>query len=253
MKRFYRVTVSSLFSKFKSLLTYVKEYYEESAIEQIARQQDKRYERTVKSAEKALKVAEKKLDSNDPDLCMFLEDLGTIYFRRKEYQKAALFFERSLTIAEKSSVPGDPCMVYPLVCLVSIVCNSGSAEMIESLYQQAIEIEQNANEFDPSLLAGLYYHLGAHYAHINRYEQAEHILRCSLSIVEKRLGPDHPQAQNSLSLLAAIYIRLGKHKMAEECCERHNIISEKTNDEDELISLGTGDSPEIRIRLLMFS
>ena len=57
-------------------------------------------------------------------------------------------------------------------------------------------------------LAGLYRAQG-------KYAEAEPLYKRSLTILEKALGPDHPQVATSLNNLAALYRAQGKYAEAE--------------------------------------
>jgi tetratricopeptide (TPR) repeat protein len=48
-----------------------------------------------------------------------------------------------------------------------------------------------------------------------QYAQAEPLLKRSLAIREKALGPDHPDVAISLNNLAALYRKSGREKEAE--------------------------------------
>ena len=59
------------------------------------------------------------------------------------------------------------------------------------------------------------------------YAKAEPLLKRSLAIREKSLGPNHPDVANSLHNLAELYVTLGDYAMAESFCTRSLVIKEK--------------------------
>ncbi len=71
-----------------------------------------------------------------------------------------------------------------------------------------------------SNLAGLYHDQG-------RYAEAEPLYKRALAIVEKALGPDHPQVATSLNNLAELYRAQGKYGEAEPLYKRSLAIMEK--------------------------
>ena len=74
---------------------------------------------------------------------------------------------------------------------------------------------------DLTNLAGLYYKQGD-------YAQAEPLLKRSLAIGEKALGPEHPDVARILHGLAMLCIAQGKHAEAEPLLKRSLAIREKT-------------------------
>jgi tetratricopeptide (TPR) repeat protein len=69
-------------------------------------------------------------------------------------------------------------------------------------------------------LASLYQDLG-------RYEQAEPLLKRSLAIREKALGPDHRDVAESLNNVASLHQAQGRYAQAEPLLKRSLAICEK--------------------------
>jgi tetratricopeptide (TPR) repeat protein len=69
-------------------------------------------------------------------------------------------------------------------------------------------------------LAGLYNSQG-------RYAEAEPLSKRSLTIIEKALGPDHPDVATSLNNLAELYRDQGRYAEAEPLFKRSLAIREK--------------------------
>jgi len=67
----------------------------------------------------------------------------------------------------------------------------------------------------PTLAAGTLNNLAALYYLQGRYAQAEPLYKRSLAIMEKALGPDHPDVALSLENLAALYRATNRMKEAE--------------------------------------
>jgi len=60
-----------------------------------------------------------------------------------------------------------------------------------------------------------------------QYAQAEPLYKHSLAILEKALGPDHPEVATSLNNLAELYLAKGEYAQAEPLFKRARAILEK--------------------------
>src|SRR6266487_2425146 len=98
-------------------------------------------------------------------------------------------------------------------------------QQAQTVLEEAAKIfEQVGNQagFSTALndLAGLYYAQG-------KYKQAEPLYKRALAIVEKQLGPEHPDTATSLNNLALLYDAQGKYKQAKRLYKRALAIVEK--------------------------
>ena len=66
--------------------------------------------------------------------------------------------------------------------------------------------------------------LAALYKSQGKYEQAEPLYKRSLAIVEKALGPDHPNVATSLENLATLYRATKRDEEAEKLEQRATAI-----------------------------
>jgi tetratricopeptide (TPR) repeat protein len=66
------------------------------------------------------------------------------------------------------------------------------------------------------------------YQNQRRYADAEPLYKRSLAILERALGPDHPDIATSLNNLAAMYGAQGREADAEPLYKRALAIREKT-------------------------
>jgi len=107
-------------NKIVCLIMRLKQLHKRKEMEKWNKYKVKHYEQAIARAKKALEIAEKKLDSKNPDLYEFLEDLGSVYLRAAEYHQAALYFERSFLIIANTCSPVDPKLIYSEHCLAII-------------------------------------------------------------------------------------------------------------------------------------
>ena len=66
------------------------------------------YDRAVKVAQAALKVAEKNVGPDHPDVATSLSNLALLYHTQGDYAKAESLYKRSLAILEKALGPDHP-------------------------------------------------------------------------------------------------------------------------------------------------
>ena len=65
------------------------------------------------------------------------------------------------------------------------------------------------------------------YHHQGRYSDAEPLYKRSITILEKALGPDHPELAANLNNLGALYQAQGRHIDAEPLYARSLMIQKK--------------------------
>ncbi len=97
----------------------------------------------------------------------------------------------------------------------------------ESLYRQALRIEEQIQVPDHLDIANVLHRLAEIYKLLGRYEEAEMIYRRALRIREDKLGPDHPEVANVLNNLANIRLQQKKFEEAESLYQRTLRIREQ--------------------------
>lgn len=141
----------------------------------IANHQMLQLEVAKKHYEKAIKL--------NPKYSEAINNLGTIYYARKSYRRAAAHYNRALKLAPKSA---------------SIYSNLGTAEFARKRYKQAFEAYTTALSIDPEVFehrsaygtmlqersvqekAKFHYYLAKTYAQANMHERALQYLRMAL-------------------------------------------------------------------------
>ena len=108
------------------------------------------------------------------------------------------------------------------------VFDSSQFELAESLYQRALQIQEQVTGPGHPKVATLVQRLAYLYRHLDQFEQAEVLLRAAVSMLEPALGPDHPTVASHLSLLATVYTDRGKYELAEPLYQRALSILEQT-------------------------
>ena len=201
-------------------------------------------DRAVEVGERALKIAERSVGPDDPELAPILDTLGDLSLDQGWAQEAGTLYERALAIREKALGPDHPDVVKDL---------SGHVDFFESLGQNCKAItlcdrllairEKTLGPEDPQVATVLDRLARLHY-YERRYAEAEPLWRRSLAIREKSLGPDHPDVATNLYDLAMLFQVQSKYAEAEALWKRSLAIREK--------SLGP-DHPDLALTLNFLS
>jgi tetratricopeptide (TPR) repeat protein len=142
-------------------------------------------------ARRALKISEKKLPSEHPDVARSLNTLATLYCRHHWYGQAEPLFQRALSILEKSLGVDHPELVGILNNLAVLYGTQRRYTQAETFLRRSLDIRNKSgnltqvrttekNLADLCLITG-------------RYSEAERLLRHWLEISEKALEPNDPE------------------------------------------------------------
>ncbi len=85
----------------------------------------------------------------------------------------------------------------------------------ESLYRQALAIDEKTFGEDHPCVSTDLTNLGDLYCSQGNYAAAESLYKRELAIVESARGPDHPDVATSLNTLGELYEAMGAHSAAE--------------------------------------
>ncbi|MDY7020057.1 MAG: CHAT domain-containing tetratricopeptide repeat protein [Cyanobacteriota bacterium] len=179
---------------------------------------------------KAVKIQERVLGENHPDIVTNLTGLATLYKQQGQYNKAEYYYQRMIAIQENHLGSDHPVVAESLGNLAVVYYSLGRYKEAESLFQRALAIkEKNLGAEHPEVAASLN-DLAAFYTSQARYVEAEPLYKRALAIREKVLGPDHPDVANSLNGLGYLYSYQQQYQKAEQYYERAVEIVEKAFD-----------------------
>jgi|GEM_PF-1347230 len=207
-------------------------------------------------------VIERDMDGSDPDMVRKLNNLGMIYYSRRNHADAEQVYLRALDIQKKFSRPGldllqnnlaalydamgRPAEAEPLLrrALAAVVDNSPDTANImnnmavvgeelgrrgdaEFYYRWALDLrERNLGANHPFVAASLD-NLAALLEIDGRTAEAEKLYARALSIRRKTLGPDHPYVATSMNNLGMLYYGSGRFDRAEQHLKRSLAIRER--------------------------
>ena len=100
------------------------------------------YDRALKVAEAALRVAEQNVGPDHPDVAASLNNLAELYRIQGDYAKAEPLHKRALAITEKALGPDHPDVATSLENLAKLYRDTNRPAEAEELEQRAKEIMQ---------------------------------------------------------------------------------------------------------------
>jgi tetratricopeptide (TPR) repeat protein len=186
-----------------------------------------RYAEAEPLYQRALRIWEKALGPEHPDVATSLNNLAELCRAQGKYAEAEPLHQRALGIREKALGPEHPDVATSLNNLALHYRAQGKYVEAEPLYQRALRIGEKALGPEHPDVALSLNNLAFLYDAQGKYAEAEPLYQRALGIREKALGPEHPDVAQSLNNLAALYRVQGKYAEAESLYQRALRIWEK--------------------------
>ena len=185
------------------------------------------YVKAERLHERSLKIREKHLGSDHPDVAQSLNNLAVLYQAMGQYVKAEPLYERSLKIREKQLGPDHPFVAESLNNLAVLYQVMGQYVKAEPLNERSLKIREKQLGPDHPYVATSLNNLAGLYKSMGQYAKAELLYERSLKMSEKQLGPDHLSVATRLNNLAGLFQDMGQYAKAKPLYERSLKISEK--------------------------
>ncbi len=163
---------------------------------------------------------------NNPQLGNVLNELGTVYYHKSDYDSAKFYFEKSLEI--KKTIGDKQGMASAFNNIAIIYRNKGDHEKALDYNFKALKLREEIN--DKKGIAGSYTNIGIIYDQQNNYAKAMEYDFKSLKIKEE-LGNKNGIAK-SLDNIGVGYTRLKNYKKALEYNLRALKLREEINDKN---------------------
>ena len=187
-----------------------------------------KYDEALPYFEWALKIRERMLGPDHPDVSQTIGGMALLHHYKGEYLKAEPFYQRALAIQEKSLGPEHPEVAHSLNNLADLYRSLRDYAKSEPLHLRALDIrEKSLGPEHPDVAASLQ-NLGILYRSLGDFAKAEPLQLRALAIKEKSLGPEHPDVAASLHNLANLYGNLGDFAKAEPLYQRGVAILQKS-------------------------
>ena len=147
---------------------------------------------------------------NSQQHATILNNLGGVYKRTGQFEKAESLYKKSLNIQEKLLIKDDPMIAGILNNLAGIYNLQGQYEKAKPLYEDALTMDTKIFGEDHPETATDMNNLGAVYEFQGNYDKAGSLYLQALNIREKKLVKNHPNIANSLNSLAVLYQKWNK-------------------------------------------
>jgi tetratricopeptide (TPR) repeat protein len=170
--------------------------------------------------QQALRIKEKALGPNHPDVATSLSNLAALYAYHGKNAEAISLWQRSLRIREQAFGPEHPLVGVSLRNLAVLYRDQGKYSDAESFVQRSLRIDEKFYGAKHHEVASDLFNLADLYRDQRKYAEAERLYQRSLQIREEVLGKDHPQVADSLERLANLYGDQGKYADAEPLSNR---------------------------------
>jgi tetratricopeptide (TPR) repeat protein len=186
-----------------------------------------KYQEAIPLAEKAVEIARRLRDPENPEIAIVLNNLARLYEEMGEYAKAEPLYRQVLSIFQSVFGPENPDTATILNNLALLYKKMGEYAKAEPLYQQALRIRQQALGPEHPDTATSLNNLAALYREMGEYAKAEPLFQQALRIRQQVLGPEHPSTATSLDNLAELYREMGEYAKAEPLYQQALRIRQK--------------------------
>ncbi|HKX31427.1 MAG TPA: CHAT domain-containing protein [Blastocatellia bacterium] len=185
-----------------------------------------RYDQALASAESALKIRERVLGPDHPDVAFVLRRMAILHNISGDHAQAEALFQRALDVLERSLGPEHPGVALALNNVAIIYTQKGDYVKAEPLFQRALVILEAALGREHLDFANVLDSLAALYRDRGDYVKAEPLYQRALATREKALGSEHLDVAAALNNLALLYAENGQYAKAEPLFQRALAIRE---------------------------
>jgi tetratricopeptide (TPR) repeat protein len=149
-----------------------------------------------------------------------LYTLGSIYASNDKHDELEATARRAVALAESSQPPDDLTLARALDLLAGAQADKGQLAESVATQTRALDLLTRAGAGDTSSTAGQLYNAALTYGLLNRYDEAERLLRRALALDERLLPPDHPHILGALVELAQALVKLRRLDEAAAVLEK---------------------------------
>jgi CHAT domain-containing protein/Tfp pilus assembly protein PilF len=186
-----------------------------------------KYDEVRPLIERALGIAEGVLGPDDVYVARLIEDLGHVYFSKRDHAKATTAYERALTIFQRQFGTDHPETAAAMLALGSSYLIGGEYPKADPLLTQSLRILEKTLGAEHPALARSLDRLGVLYQRRGELEKSEESYRRAVMILEKAQDTDTAMFAGLLVNLAHHYHQRRDYEGAEELLLRSLAITER--------------------------
>jgi tetratricopeptide (TPR) repeat protein len=187
-----------------------------------------KYSEAITDFEKSLKIQQKTLPANHPNLATSYSNIGGVYDKMGEYSKALSYYEKDLEISQKTLPANHPNLATSYSNIGGVYSNMGEYSKALSYYEKALEIRQKTVPPNHPDLANSYNNIGGVYSNMGEYSRALSYYKKTLEISQKTLPANHPHLAISYNNIGGVYYNMGEYSKALSYFGKALEIFEKT-------------------------
>lgn len=169
------------------------------------------YKQAEPLLDQAMKIVEKRAD--DIYTSTIINNLGSVYQLKGEYEKAEEFYKRGLELRKKFLVTDHPDIAQSLSNIAALYAEQGNYQQAELGYQQAVKILEKTPE--SQILVATLNNLAGNYRRRGNYDQSEKCYKQALETLKKVLPATHPRITLIMSNIASLYAEQGNYPEAQ--------------------------------------
>ncbi|HEY1348075.1 MAG TPA: FxSxx-COOH system tetratricopeptide repeat protein [Ktedonobacteraceae bacterium] len=174
-----------------------------------------RYAEAEPLYQRSLRLYERLLGSEHPEVARTLNYLAILYWSQGRYSEAEPLYLRTLHIREQVEGPEHPDVAASLNNLALLYWSQGRYSEAEPLYLRTLRIRERTQGPAHIDVATSLNNLASLYLDQGRYAEAEPLYLRVLPVLEQTVGHDHPLMAQVLNNLALVYREQGRDAEAE--------------------------------------
>jgi tetratricopeptide (TPR) repeat protein len=179
-----------------------------------------RYAEAEPLYQRCLRVYERLLGPEHPEVARVLNYLAILYWSQGRYSEAEPLYLLALRIREQVQGSEHLDVAASLNNLALLYWSQGRYAEAEPLYQRTLRIRERAQGAAHIDVATSLNNLASLYLDQGRYAEAEPLYQRTLPVLEQTVGPDHPLIAQVLNNLALVYREQGRDSEAEPLFQR---------------------------------
>jgi tetratricopeptide (TPR) repeat protein len=176
---------------------------------------------------KALALARKTLQEDDPALASALDNAGLLLVSTGKPEQAEPLIREAIAIDLKRFGPVHHNLAASLNSLGVVLQDQHKNVEAATAYRDAIEMDDRILGPDNLESASYRTNLASLHIDMREYQTAEQELRSLLTLRETKLGPEHPEVAQTLHWLSRVLTAEKRWNEAETCARRELAIDQK--------------------------
>ena len=181
-----------------------------------------RTEEAGKGYEELLTLVQKKYGTESPQLVVIYNGLSLFYGKKGMIDKSIEAINRAIFITENSN-PTDPMRSTLYHNLAHAYSSLGNAKLAEKNYEISVKLRKSEKGYDTVLTL---IELAKNKIYLKKYNEAKNLLDESISIIEKKLGKNHPVKAYAYQRYVELYFfTKNLEKYTENFSLAHQFIS----------------------------